>query len=94
MSIIMLDPTGKVASSRGEPERPLEVIAGRRVGYVFNGHASGRVFWKALEDEVEKSYRPSAASRVHKVNTWAPAPHADMQRLLAESDYVLVGLGA
>lgn len=32
--------------------------------------------------------------RVYKSNTWAPAPRADALKVLEETDYVLVGVGA
>jgi hypothetical protein len=55
---------------------------------------SALAFWKALETELEKTWRPSNVLRVYKSNTWAPAPRADAQRLLADTDYALVGVGA
>lgn len=94
MSIQVLDPRGEVATSERRAEPELGSIEGRKVGFVFNGHASCHIFWKALEREVESKFKPSAMSRAYKVNTWAPAPEADMSRVREEADYVLVGVGA
>lgn len=94
MTIRLLDPTGKVAKVKPQEEKVLEVLAGKRVGYVFNQHDSAQDFWKALEHEVGNRFRPSAMHRVYKDNTWAPAASAEVDKLVQEADYVLVGVGA
>jgi hypothetical protein len=48
----------------------------------------------SLEAEVEQRFKPASMHRVYKENTWAPAPKADVEKLIEETDYVLVGLGA
>ena len=70
------------------------VLNGRKAGFIFNQHASGLAFWKGLEAEVERRFKPAAMHRVYKENTWAPAPKAEVEKLIGETDYVLVGLGA
>lgn len=94
MSIQVLDPRGEVATIERRAQAVLGSVEGRKAGFVFNGHASCHIFWKALEREVEQRFKPSAMSRVYKVNTWAPAPQADLSRVREEADYVLVGIGA
>ena len=94
MTIQLFDPVGEVEAVERKPARILETLNGRRVGYVFNQHVSAIAFWKAMETEIEHTLRPSAASRIYKSNTWAPAPRADANRVLEEVDYVLVGVGA
>ena len=94
MAIQMFDPVGEVEALRRQPLRILETLNGRRVGCVFNQHVSALAFWKALEAEIEKTLAPSHIERVYKANTWAPAPRVDADRVLAETDYVLVGVGA
>lgn len=94
MSILLLDPTGAVATTERRTEQKLDRLAGKKVGYIFNQHASGLAFWKALERAVEEKLKPSAVHRVYKENTWAPAPKTEVDRLIEETDYVLVGLGA
>lgn len=94
MSILLLDPTGVVAKTERQEERVLEVLTGKKVGYVFNQHTSALDFWKALEQEVDLTLRPSSVLRVYKENTWAPAPKAEVDRLVRETDYALVGVGA
>lgn len=94
MSIELFDPVGEVEAVQRQAERALQSLEGKRVGCVFNQHVSALAFWKALESEIEATLKPSNIFRVYKANTWAPAPRADADRLLGESDYALVGVGA
>ena len=94
MTIQLFDPVGEVESMQRKPTRVLETLNGRRLGCVFNQHVSAIAFWKAMESEIEKTLRPSHVLRVYKSNTWAPALRADANRVLEETDYVLVGVGA
>ena len=93
MTIQMLDPTGVIATSKRTAETVLETLSGRRAGFPFQ-HASGLAFWKGLETEVERRFKPASMHRVYKENTWAPAPKGEVDKLIGETDYVLVGLGA
>ena len=94
MTIQIMDPTGRVAGSQRAREQVLETLSGCKAGFIFNQHASGLAFWKALEQEVERRYKPASMHRVYKENTWAPAAKAEVDKLAGETDYVLVGLGA
>lgn len=94
MTIQMLDPTGVIAKTQRTEETILETLSGRKAGFIFNQHASGLAFWKALESEVERRFQPATMHRVYKENTWAPAPKSEVDKLIGEADYVLVGLGA
>lgn len=94
MGIQIFDPVGEVETFERRPEAMLSNLAGRRVGFIFNQHISAQVFWKALEQQIERALAPSAVHRVHKDNTWAPAPKADIARVLAGADYALIGVGA
>lgn len=94
MSIELFDPVGVVEAVQSRPERVLENLMGKRVGCIFNQHVSSLAFWEALESEIVATLRPSTVHRVYKANTWAPAPKADVERLLQETDYALVGVGA
>ncbi len=94
MSIMLLDPRGAVAKFDRKQEKILEVLNGKRVGYVFNMHKSAAGFWKTLEHEIGNSLKPAGVQRIYKENTWAPAPKAEIDKLVRESDYALVGVGA
>lgn len=94
MSIELFDPVGEVEAVQRQAERVLQSLEGKRVGCVFNQHVSALAFWKALESEIEATLKPSSIFRVYKANTWAPAPRADANRLLEETDFALVGVGA
>ena len=94
MTIELFDPVGEVEAVTQKPQRILERLTGKRVGLIFNQHVSALSFWKALEDEIGKTLKPASVTRVYKTNTWAPAPRVDANKLLAETDYALVGVGA
>ncbi len=94
MAIQMLDPVGDVETVVRVKERALTSLASLRIGYVFNQHVTALAFWKRLEQEVGGRHKPSAVHTLYKVNTWAPAPQADMDKLAREVDYALVGVGA
>jgi len=94
MSIELFDPVGEVETLQRQPERTLQTLVGKKAGCVFNQHVSALAFWKALESEIEKTLKPARVLRINKSNTWAPAPRADANRLLQETDYALVGVGA
>ena len=94
MTIQLLDPTGVIAKSQRTAETVLKSLNGLNAGFIFNSHASGLAFWKGLEEEVERRFKPAAMHRIYKENTWAPAPNAEVDKLIGETDYVLVGLGA
>lgn len=94
MKIRLIDPTGVLMKEPRQCSQPLADITGKRAGFLFNQHATAKSFWASLEHKVENDYAPSAIGRLYKDNTWAPAPQAEINRLMQETDYVLVGLGA
>ena len=94
MTIRLLDPTGTVAKVSRKQELKLESLKGKRVGYIFNQHKSGLAFWAALEKEIERKFSPASVYRIYKENTWAPAPRSEVDRLVEQTDYALVGLAA
>ncbi len=94
MSIQFFDPVGELEVVERTDESTLTSLAGKRVAFIFNMHTSAQAFWKAFEQAVEQNLAPASLMRVHKANTWAPAPKADIARVLAETDYALIGVGA
>ena len=94
MAIEMFDPVGVVEVVQTKEQRVLENLAGKRVGCIFNQHVSALAFWQGLEAELQATLKPTSTQRLYKANTWAPAPKADVERLLQETDYALVGVGA
>ncbi len=94
MTIQMLDPVAEVETLVREKERALERLDGKKIGYVFNQHVTALAFWKALEHEVAARLSPASVHPLYKVNTWAPAPKTDLDKLVAEVDFALVGVGA
>ena len=94
MSIVLFDPVFEVEAVTWQVERKLESLQGKKVGYIFNQHNSALTFWKTLEQQIDKELNPSAVHRVYKTNTWASAPRADVERLMGQTDYALIGVGA
>lgn len=94
MTIVVFDPVGEIETLQRKAETALNELKGKRIGYIFNQHTSALAFWKAFEAEVEATLCPSSVHRVYKSNTWAQAPGADIERLVAETDYALIGVGA
>ena len=75
-------------------EQPLEHVERKRIGYIFNQHTSALAFWKAFETEVEQKLTPVSTHRLYKTNTWAQAPASEIQKLIDETDFALIGVGA
>jgi hypothetical protein len=94
MTIQLFDPVGDIEEVKANPQRVLETLNGKRVGCIFNQHVSALSFWQALEEEIGKTLNPASMTRVYKTNTWAPAPRVDALRLIEETDFALVGVGA
>jgi len=94
MTIELFDPVGEVEVVAQKPQRILETLNAKRVGCIFNQHVSALAFWHALEEEIGRTLNPASMTRVYKTNTWAPAPRADALRLIEETDFALVGVGA
>jgi hypothetical protein len=94
MSIMLLDPRSTVVKTERKQEVKLGDLKGKRVGYIFNTHKSAMGFWKTLEQEIGDKLKPIGTHRIYKENTWAPAPKAEIDKLMEETDYALIGVGA
>lgn len=94
MTLVLLDPTGRVDVGQRRPERGIATLQGKRIGFIFNQHVSAIAFWKGLEEALEEGVRPAGVHRIYKSNTWAPAPRAEVEALIAQTDLAVVGVGA
>lgn len=94
MTIKLLDPVGIVEPVQSGSTRVTGSLAGKRLGCIFNQHVSSIDFWQAMETEFGAQLKPANVHRVYKANTWASAPKADVERMIRETDYALVGVGA
>ena len=94
MSIVIYNPVCKVETVHARAANQIGSLLQKRIGLVFNQHSSVVAFWNALEREVEKQLQPAALQRLYKTNTWAPAPAAEMENLIRQTDFALVGVGA
>ena len=94
MGIQLFDPVGIPEAVQRPRKDRLPSLAGLKVGYIFNQHTSAQTFWGALEKAITATFEPASVHRIYKTNTWAPAPGAEVDQLIAQSDYALVGVGA
>ena len=94
MGIVLFDPVCDVETVQRHAEQGLESLTNRKIGYIFNQHISALEFWKVLEREIDRKFKPASVHRVYKTNTWASAPKADVEQLIRETDYALIGVGA
>ncbi len=94
MSMRLFDPVGDIALPERAEEIVLDTLKGKAVGYVFNQHISSNVFWKHLQENVESSLEPSGTVKVYKPSHTTPAAQEEIDRVVRESDYALVGVGA
>lgn len=88
------DPTGLPPSHGSKQRKALSTLVGSRVAFVWNQYASTKRFWPEFEKAVEAVYEPVAIQRIYKENTWSPAERNKLDGLLAEADYLVVGVGA
>lgn len=94
MSIKIYDPVGEVGPLVTVAPSSLDALEGGRVGYIFNHHPAAEAVWQGLEANLEKILQPSARVRIDKENVAISVPRPDLERLAAQADYVLVGVGA
>lgn len=94
MSIKIYDPVGEVGPLVTVAPSSLDALEGGRVGYIFNHHPAAEAVWQGLEVNLEKILQPSARVRIDKENVAISVPRPDLERLAAQADYVLVGVGA
>lgn len=88
------DPVGLPPAPAAKERRTLPTLVGAKVGFVWNQYASTRRFWPELEKAVAALYEPASTRRVYKDNTWNIAERDKLGAALAESDYLIVGVGA
>ncbi len=88
------DPTGLPAAHAVTKRRTLSTLVNKNVGFIWNQYVSTNRFWPELEKSIEAIYEPHAVQRIYKENTWSPAPRDKLDKTLAQSDYLVVGVGA
>ena len=90
----LFDPVGDIELPERAEEIALDTLKGKAIGYVFNQHISATVFWKHLEENVENALEPSKVLKVYKPSHTRPAAKDEIERVVRETDYALVGVGA
>jgi hypothetical protein len=94
MSIRIYDPVGEIGHLFAVAPSALGVLEGGRVGYVFNHHPAAEAVWQSLESNMGRLLRPRETVRIDKDNVAISVPRPELERLAAQADYVLVGVGA
>ena len=92
--IQVYDPMGLPAAQTVNKRKLLSTLVNKKVAFVWNQYISTTRFWPELEKSVEAIYEPLAIQRIYKENTWNTASREQMDKTLAESDYLVVGVGA
>ena len=87
MKVPLLDLQAQYATIRDEVRAAVDRVFESQ-HFVLGGEV------QALEEEIGRTLNPASMTRVYKTNTWAPAPRADALRLIEETDFALVGVGA
>jgi hypothetical protein len=95
MSIRMMNPVARPQAEAPREAVPVEELHGRRLGLLFNGHVSSVRFWSELERILSERYHPQSVASLRKENTFAPAAAGgEIERLRAEAEVAIVGVGA
>jgi hypothetical protein len=88
------DPRAEInVPPQGKRVRPLETLAGARMGLLWSQHASSEKFWPVFERVVEAALHPSVVHRLYKDSTWNVATPRQVQDFASSVDFVLVGVG-
>lgn len=94
MSVVLYNPVCVVEPIQRLATNRIDSLQAKKVGLVFNQHSAAVSFWNSLEREIAEKWQPSTVHRLYKTNTWAPAPKVEMEDLIRNTDFALVGVGA
>ena len=92
--IELVSPIGRPRTQAQAARKRLGEVGAKRVGFVWNQYQTTRKFWPRLEAAVEDVCKPSAVQRAYKSNTWMPLEQNRFSELTAQTDYLVVGVGA
>jgi len=91
----VLDPVAESKpAERDQPLRALEALDKLRVALVWSGHAATTKFWPVLEHAIGDRFQPREVRRFYKPSTWNAASAKEIEEIVREADYAIVGVGA
>ena len=96
MSITMLDPTGRVERAAASEARSprLDGLAGKRAGFIFNGHYHGVAQFGRVKELLEERYGLAEVVYKLKPNLGAPSPPEIIEEIARRTDFAIVGVCA
>lgn len=89
----LVSPVVRPAISTFEPAPRLKGLRGARVGLVDNTKTNSDVFLDELYDVLHERHGCASALRVRKPNAAQLPRREDLERLVADTDFVLAGVG-
>ena len=89
----LVNPTVEPASSEFQPASRLKTLRGARAGLIDNSKTNAAVFLDELCNLLDARHGFSAVLRVRKPGPDDLPRPEDLSRLVAETDFVLAGVG-
>ena len=94
MTLRVRDPRAEIATPpEGKWIRRLESLQGTRMGLLWSQHASSENFWPVFERIAQMTFHPASVLRLYKDSTWNVATADQIESLVNQTDFVLVGVG-
>lgn len=93
---VLLDPVGEAARSTAEQTTRVKVdtLYERNVGFIFDGHYTAVDFWASFTKTIGSELHPLKTTSELKPNVGAPSTPEMLERVLSQSDLVVVGVAA
>jgi hypothetical protein len=91
---MLLDPTGGDDGGTDTRLAPrLRSLSGLRVGLLDNGKPNASVLLAAVADELRHSFGVASSTAYTKGYFGTPVEESQIQQILANSDFVVAGIG-
>lgn len=88
-----LDPTGLASTGTTPPARRLASLRGKRLGLLDNGKTNAVKFLEMVAEILVERYGVGSVKMFHKAALSKPAKPETIAELVAESDFVVTGIG-
>lgn len=90
---IVLNPTGDLHIAEASAGPTLPTLEGRRLGFLDNTKLNAQALLRVVESWFERERAATAAAWATKLTAAGPMSDAVFERLRAESDAVVTGVG-
>lgn len=88
-----LDPTGLISADEMAPPQRLSSLAGKRLGLLDNGKTNAAKYLEMVAAGLVERYGVGSVKMFHKATLSKPAKREILEALVAESDFVVTGIG-